>query len=97
MTTATRPGMLGAPVLPAATPAQWLATHLEAHLAAHETGPVDPATRTWADERAVLADGAAMLRDAHARVLAGGGGTSQMAAKWVVGWSAGAVADESRR
>ncbi|WP_380164914.1 hypothetical protein [Jannaschia sp. R86511] len=81
------------PPLLAGTPAAWLATHLEGHLARHETEPVDAAERTWVQAPAVLADDAAFLRAAHRRILADDGGTAQMAAKWLVGWTAGTVAD----
>ncbi len=80
-------------LLEAETPQHWLDVHLEAHLALHETAPVDPAERTWVDAGHVLGDEAEWLRAAHRRILGDGGGTPQMAAKWLVGWTAGTVAD----
>ncbi|MGJ7441809.1 hypothetical protein [Aquipuribacter sp. MA13-6] len=80
-------------LLQAETPQQWLDVHLEAHLAVHETTPVDPAERTWVEGPHVLGDDAAFLRAAHRRILGDDGGTPQMAAKWLVAWTAGTVAD----
>lgn len=92
--TATATATTATPLLlHAGTPQQWLEQHLEAHLAVHETSPVDPAERTWVEGRDVLGDDAAFLRAAHRRILGEGGGTPQMAAKWLVGWTAGTVAD----
>jgi len=91
----TVPAQLAAhrPLLTAETPQSWLETHLEAHLAVHETAPVDPAQRTWVEGAAVLAEDARFLRETHRRILGDDGGTPQMAAKWLVGWTAGTVAD----
>lgn len=81
------------PVLTAPTPRRFLDEHLERHHARHEAGPVDPTTRTWLVVDDLLADEAAFLRAAHRRILDADGGTPQMAAKWLVGWVAGTVAD----
>ena len=80
------------PQLAAPSPQQWFDTVLEAHLAANQAEVTDPAAHPWVDGSQVLADDAAMLRAAHARILAGGG-TAQMAAKWLAGWTAGSVGD----
>lgn len=76
-------------VLDAATPAQWLATHLAALDA-----PADPAAGAfrWAGPDDLLADGAAPLRDAHARIVAERGASPAAAAKWLVSWFAGRLA-----
>ncbi|MFC3687244.1 hypothetical protein [Aquipuribacter hungaricus] len=80
------------PLLVAATPAEFLATHLEQHAAVHEGG-VDTSGHAWVGETEVLGEDAAFLRAAHRRILDTDGGTPQMAAKWLVGWAAGTVAD----
>lgn len=81
------------PLLTAPTPRDWFDTHLEQHFAVHEVPgqPVGP--RTWVGREDLLADDAAFLVAAHRRILDDGGGTSQMAAKWLVAWTAGTVAD----
>jgi|GEM_PF-1832454 len=91
--TVTASATVTTPLLSAETPQQWLDVHLEAHLAVHETALVDPAERTWVEGAVVMAEGALFLRETHARILGDGGGTPQMAAKWLVGWTAGTVAD----
>lgn len=80
-----------APLLTAATPADWFATHLHAH-APDEESQAGP--QVWVGVDDLLADGAARLADTHRRVLAGDGrgGTAQMAAKWTLSWTAGPVA-----
>lgn len=80
------------PLLQAPTPEEWFATHLETYFATHD-GPADEAGRRWLDAADLLGDAAAFLRVAHTRILATDGGTPQMAAKWLVAWSAGTVAD----
>jgi hypothetical protein len=86
----TAPGPL---LLRAATPQEWLATHLEARQSAHD----DPAAGQprWVGVADLLADGAAPLRAAHARLVAAGGTPPAAAAKWLVGWFAGGLADAS--
>ena len=77
------------PLLEAATPQAWLDTHLEAHFAVHEVAGGDGVPRSWVGPEDLLADDAAFLAAAHARILGEGGGTPQMAAKWLVAWTAG--------
>ena len=79
------------PLLTAATPREWLATHLVAHQAAHDEDGGSP-DRTWITLDELLADGAAALRAAHARLVTDGA-TPQAAAKWLVSWFAGRLAD----
>lgn len=85
--------VLGAgPLLPAATPRRWLDTHLAAHQAAHDE-PEAPADHTWVGVDQLLADGAARLHRQHAEVQAEHGAPPAAAAKWLVGWFAGLLAD----
>jgi hypothetical protein len=82
------------PLLTADTPEEWFATHLLAHAEAHaeEPGPAGP--QVWVGVDDLLAADGALLARTHRRVLAGDGlgGTGQMAAKWVLSWTAGPVA-----
>lgn len=71
----------------------WFDLHLESHLAVFEAEPVDETSRIWVSEAQLLAGDAAFLRAAQHRILDSSGGTPQMAAKWLVGWYAGKVAD----
>lgn len=82
------------PVLAAATPGEWFARHLLAHAEAHDEGSAPAGPQEWVGIDDLLADGAALLARTHGRVLAGDGlgGTAQMAAKWVLSWTAGPVA-----
>jgi len=83
--------VVGRPLLLAPTPREWLDTHLEQHVAVLGAAGADD-DRTWVAAQLLLADDAAVLRAAHARILADGG-TPQMAAKWLVAWTAGKTAD----
>lgn len=76
------------PLLRARTPQAWLDDHLLAHLARHDGPGAD--SHRWVTYGALLDGGLARL---HADVHAREGGTAQMAAKWVVTWTAGRVAD----
>lgn len=82
------------PLLTAAGPAEWFANHLAAAQDAlvEDGGTAEP--QVWLVVDDLLADGAAMLADTHRRVLAGDGrgGSPQMAATWVLTWTAGPVA-----
>ena len=78
-----------APLLPVATPGEWLATHL----AAHQPADDEPDGATWLGVEELLADGAAALRERHERLRAEDGASSPAAAKWLVSWFAGLLAD----
>ncbi len=80
------------PLLEAPTPQAWLDTHLERHFAVHEVDGAEDPGLDWVGPEDLLADDAAPLVAAHARILADGG-TPQMAAKWLVAWTAGSLAD----
>jgi hypothetical protein len=88
VTTAAPPG----PLLLADTPAAWVATHLAAFQAAHDDEPGPVAGHRWTSAGELLADGAAPLRREHARLTADGT-TPAAAAKWLVGWYAGGIAE----
>lgn len=79
------------PLLRAPGPAEWFATHLRPTVDSDEQ-PSEPGRWVGIDE--LLADGAALMVEAHRKVLAGDGrgGTAQMAAKWVLTWLGGPVA-----
>ena len=81
-----------APVLRAATPREWIVTHLSAHQAAHDDEPPAGEPR-WVTSGDLVADGATVLRRAHARLVADDGASPAAAAKWLAGWFAGGLAD----
>lgn len=81
-------------LLPADTPALWSAVHPEARAARHdEPTPDGAAGPAWATAAHLLADDAAVLRAAHARACEEDGAFPAAAAKWVVSWFAGGLAD----
>ena len=82
-----------APVLRAATPQEWLATHLEAQQSAHD----EPGAGTprWIGVADLLADGAAHLRAEHARLREADGAPPAPVAKWLAAWFAGGIAAAS--
>jgi hypothetical protein len=82
------------PLLTAAGPGEWFATHLAAHQNAHAEHEDADGPQVWVGLDDLLTDGAVLLADTHRRVLAGDGrgGSAQMAAKWVLSWTAGPVA-----
>jgi hypothetical protein len=80
------------PLLPAATPQEWLATHLDRSMRSHEEPGYDEATRTWLTVADVLADDHAHLRRERARLGEEDGAPAVAAAKWLTGWYAGGIA-----
>lgn len=80
------------PLLTAATPADWLATHLVAQQSAHDEPGEPDGERRWVDVAELLADDAAPLRRAHARLLAQDDAPPAAAAKWLASWFAGGLA-----
>ncbi len=86
----TAPGAL---VLPAATPREWLATHLEARQAGHDDPAAGPPR--WVGAADLLADGAAHLRAEHLRQQEADGAPPAAVAKWLAAWFAGGVAAAS--
>ena len=74
-------------LLPAPTPSDWLATHAKARSVGE---PDDPMWVTAAD---LLAAGAAGLRAVHTRLREQDDVPAVPAAKWVVSWFAGGLAD----
>jgi len=81
-------GSTDAPLLAAATPWEWLATHLTSD--PDVDGAPEPA---WVGVDELLAGQAAHLRRCHARLVAEDGATPQAAAKWLTSWTAGQLAD----
>ncbi len=77
-------------LLEAADPAAWVARHLAAHQARFDA---PGATGTWLGLADLLADDAAVLRRAHAGVLAAGGATPAAAAKWLAAWFGGGLVE----
>lgn len=65
---------------------------LERHAVAMAEGPEDAAP-TWVLPDELLADDGAALRQIHDRLVAGGSATPAAAAKWVLGWTAGSLAE----
>lgn len=79
-----------APLLTAATPQDWLDTHLAAHRSDEHAGP---GPHRWVGVADLLADDAALLHRAHARMVADDATPPAAAAKWLTGWFAGGLAD----
>jgi hypothetical protein len=80
------------PLLTAATPQDWLDTHLESHQSAHDEHS-EPGPRNWMGVADLLADDAAHLHRMHARMVALDGTPPAAAAKWLAAWFAGGLAD----
>jgi hypothetical protein len=89
VTTSTRPQ----PLLRAADPQEWLATHLEAHQSAHDEahGVVVGGELRWVGVAELLDGDAAVLRREHTRMVTQDGTPPAAAAKWLVSWFAGAI------
>jgi hypothetical protein len=81
------------PLLAAATPQAWLATHLAAHFIRHDVDGSADRDHAWFTAAALLAEDAAVLHRTHARLVADDGATPAAAAKWVAGWFPGGLAD----
>lgn len=80
-------------LLPAATPDQWVDSHLISHFTRHgAAGPQAP-DRVWLTRAELLAADAAVLRRSHEKVSADDDASPAAAAKWLAGWFPGALAD----
>lgn len=90
--TATPLSAVPAPQSGGHTPASWVTDALERHSLAVAEGP-DDGPVSWVRPGDLLIDDAAALQGLHARLVDGGSATPAAAAKWVLGWTAGALAD----
>ena len=79
-------------LLDAATPDDWIETHLAQHYRQHHADDGGP-PRPWVTIADVLADDAGQLRRTHTRLCADDETTPNAAAKWVTSWYPGMVAD----
>jgi hypothetical protein len=82
--------------LTAPTPGEWLAVHLDGHLAARFDDGNDPDARSalgagWCGLAELLDDDAAVIRSRHARLVANGV-PARAAATYLADWDAGIVA-----
>ncbi len=75
------------PLLEAATPEEFFATHVLARQSRFDEEP-PPAERTWRTMADLLADDARLMREAHAEMIAAGD-PAKAAALYLVGWVGG--------
>lgn len=80
-------------LLPGASPAAFLATHLEVRQGRYDAAePGAPPSGRWVDRDQLLADGAAAMVAAHAR-LADAGTPPRVAVRYLAGWLGGSLAE----
>lgn len=83
---------MNSPLLPAATPQEWCAVHLDHLMRVYDEPGFDETERVWLSIDDLFADDHAHLARVHKKIRTDDGSSAAAATKWVAVWYAGRLA-----